>query len=91
MPSAGEALSTIQECIDLAADVPEVYSVQSRVLKHAGDPEGAAAAACKAESLDLADRQVPHHAMHLHDCGLHFTVHTNHLVSQPLFIGVGKA
>ena len=30
--------------------------MQSRILKHAGDPQGAAAAACKAEAMDLADR-----------------------------------
>ena len=30
--------------------------MQGRILKHAGDPEGAAAVACRAESMDLADR-----------------------------------
>ena len=37
-------------------ELPDVYTVQSRIAKHAGDLDAAAAAACKAESLDLADR-----------------------------------
>ncbi len=46
----------VGECVELAPDVPEVYSVKARILKHAGDLEGAAASAVKAQSLDLTDR-----------------------------------
>ena len=53
---AGEALRLLEQCKELAPTLPELYTVQSRILKHAGDPQGAAEAACKAESMDLADR-----------------------------------
>lgn len=43
----------------LAPSLPELYTVQARILKHAGDPEGAAIGASKAESMDLADRSAP--------------------------------
>ena len=43
-------------CLELAPTLPEAYSVQARLLKHAGDPQGAAVAAVRAQSLDLADR-----------------------------------
>ncbi|CAK0738600.1 hypothetical protein CVIRNUC_001066 [Coccomyxa viridis] len=52
----GEALRRLQQCRELAPTLPELYAVQGRILKHAGDPEGAAAVACRAESMDLADR-----------------------------------
>ncbi len=52
----GEALRLLEQCKELAPTLPELYTVQSRILKHAGDPQGAAEAACKAESMDLADR-----------------------------------
>ncbi|CAL8463644.1 g3178 [Coccomyxa elongata] len=52
----GDALAAVQRCIEEAPDLPDVYTVQSRIAKHAGDLEAAVAAACKAESLDLADR-----------------------------------
>lgn len=54
--AAGEALRLLQQCRELAPTLPELYAVQGRILKHAGDPEGAAAVACRAESMDLADR-----------------------------------
>jgi peptide alpha-N-acetyltransferase len=53
---AGAALAALGRCLEVAPTLPELYSVQARVLKHAGDPQGAAAAAVKAQSLDLADR-----------------------------------
>ena len=55
--AAGEALRRLQQCRELAPTLPELYAVQGRILKHAGDPEGAAAVACRAESMDLADRR----------------------------------
>ncbi len=55
---AGDALAAVERCIQEDPDLPDVYSVQSRILKHAGDLNAAVAAACKAESLDLADRSV---------------------------------
>ena len=54
--AAGEALRLLQQCRELAPTLPELYAVQGRILKHAGDLEGAAAVACRAESMDLADR-----------------------------------
>ena len=67
---AGEALRLLEQCKQLAPTLPELYTVQSRILKHAGDPQGAAAAACKAESMDLADRCDCHalsgHSSHCH-------------------------
>ena len=56
MFTAGDALAAVQRCIEEAPDLPDVYTVQSRIAKHAGDLEAAVAAACRAESLDLADR-----------------------------------
>lgn len=53
----GDALAALARCLELAPTLPELYSCQARVLKHAGDPQGAAAAAVKAQSLDLADRR----------------------------------
>lgn len=51
----------ISRCSELEPTVPEVYTVKSRILKHAGDVEGAAASAVRAQSLDLADRcSIPH-------------------------------
>lgn len=55
----GHALATIQRCIDEEPTLPDLYTVQGRIAKHAGDLEAAVAAACKAESLDLADRWAP--------------------------------
>ena len=47
------------QCAELAPTLPELYTVQSRILKHSGDPDGAAKAACRAESMDLSDRCAP--------------------------------
>ena len=46
----------LDRCIQHAPTLLELYTVQCKILKHAGDPEGAAAAADKARSMDLADR-----------------------------------
>ena len=59
LPATGAALAALDRCFGVAPKLPELYSVQARVLKHAGDPAGAAAAAVKAQSLDLADRCLP--------------------------------
>lgn len=52
----GDALDAVDRCVHEDPELPDVYTVQSRIAKHAGDLEAAVAAACKAESLDLADR-----------------------------------
>lgn len=70
MLRAGEALRLLEQCKQLAPTLPELYTVQSRILKHAGDPQGAAAAACKAESMDLADR-CAHRALSEHSPRCH--------------------
>ena len=56
--SADRALELLEECfqLDFGADEIELYCVKGKILKHAGDLEGAAAATVKAQSLDLADR-----------------------------------
>ena len=54
--AAGDALSMLDRCIQHTPTLLELYSAQCKILKHAGDPEGAAAAADKARSMDLADR-----------------------------------
>ncbi|KAL3138957.1 hypothetical protein ABBQ32_005768 [Trebouxia sp. C0010 RCD-2024] len=54
----GDALGMLDRCIQHSPSLLELYTVQCRILKHAGDPEGAAAAADKARSMDLADRFV---------------------------------
>lgn len=46
----------MEECLKAQEEEIELYGVKSKVLKHAGDLQGAAAAAIKAQSLDLADR-----------------------------------
>ena len=61
---AGEALKLLEQCKELAPTLPELYTVQSRILKHAGDPQGAAVVACKAEIMDLADRSDPRSPPH---------------------------
>ncbi|DBA72018.1 TPA: hypothetical protein ACH3X2_010757 [Trebouxia sp. C0005] len=52
----GDALQMVDRCIYHSPALLELYTIQCRILKHAGDPEGAAAAADKARSMDLADR-----------------------------------
>lgn len=54
--AAGDALEMLDRCIQHSPTLLELYTVQCKILKHAGDAEGAAAAADKARSMDLADR-----------------------------------
>ena len=46
----------VEQCLRHTPTLEEAYSVKARVLKHAGDPTGAAASADKARHMDLADR-----------------------------------
>ncbi|GAA0157196.1 acetyltransferase [Lithospermum erythrorhizon] len=52
------ALKKIDEAIEHTPTVIDLYSVKSRILKHAGDSQAAAALADEARCLDLADRYV---------------------------------
>ncbi|KAK6148894.1 hypothetical protein DH2020_016419 [Rehmannia glutinosa] len=52
------ALRKIDEAIDHTPTVIDLYSVKSRILKHAGDSVAAAALADEARCMDLADRYV---------------------------------
>lgn len=52
------ALGKIDEAIEHTPTVIDLYSVKSRILKHAGDPVAAAALADEARCMDLADRYV---------------------------------
>ncbi|KAG5008868.1 hypothetical protein JHK87_017383 [Glycine soja] len=52
------ALSKIDEAIEHTPTVIDLYSVKSRILKHAGDLVAAAAFADEARCMDLADRYV---------------------------------
>ncbi|XP_027928732.1 N-terminal acetyltransferase A complex auxiliary subunit NAA15-like [Vigna unguiculata] len=52
------ALSKIDEAIHHTPTVIDLYSVKSRILKHAGDLVAAAAFADEARCMDLADRYV---------------------------------
>ncbi|KAH7565150.1 hypothetical protein JRO89_XS09G0146100 [Xanthoceras sorbifolium] len=52
------ALSKIDEAIVHTPTVIDLYSVKSRILKHAGDLAAAAALADEARCMDLADRYV---------------------------------
>ncbi|KAL0342043.1 UNVERIFIED_CONTAM: N-terminal acetyltransferase A complex auxiliary subunit NAA15 [Sesamum calycinum] len=52
------ALRKIDEAIEHTPTVIDLYSVKSRILKHAGDPVAAAALADEARLMDLADRYV---------------------------------
>ncbi|EYU21564.1 hypothetical protein ABFS82_09G099700 [Erythranthe guttata] len=54
----GIALTKIDEAIEHTPTVIDLYSVKSRILKHAGDPVAAAALADEARCMDLADRYV---------------------------------
>lgn len=54
--NTGEALRLLTECIAAEPELLDLYSFKAAVLKHAGDLEGAAAAADKARKLDLSDR-----------------------------------
>ncbi|KAK3219688.1 hypothetical protein Dsin_013658 [Dipteronia sinensis] len=52
------ALSKIDEAIEHTPTVIDLYSVKSRILKHAGDLAAAAVLADEARCMDLADRYV---------------------------------
>ena len=52
----------VERCLGHTPTLEEAYSVKARILKHAGDPTGAAASADKARHMDLADR---HALVHL--------------------------
>ncbi|OIW11907.1 hypothetical protein TanjilG_18180, partial [Lupinus angustifolius] len=52
------ALSKVDEAIEHTPTVIDLYSVKSRILKHAGDSAAAAAFADEARCMDLADRYV---------------------------------
>ena len=54
--NTAKALTFVENCETLAPSLVEVYSVKAEVLDKAGDYQGAAAAATKARTLDLADR-----------------------------------
>jgi len=54
--NTGEALRYVDACIEHTPTLIEAHSVRARVLKHAGDLAGAAEAAERARSMDLADR-----------------------------------
>ncbi|KAG6665313.1 N-terminal acetyltransferase A complex auxiliary subunit NAA15 [Carya illinoinensis] len=54
----GVALSKIDEAIEHTPTVIDLYSVKSRILKHAGDLAAAAALADEARCMDLADRYI---------------------------------
>ncbi len=54
--NTGAALTLVEKAIDHTPTVIELHSIRSKVLKHAGDPQGAAAAAEQARCMDLADR-----------------------------------
>ncbi len=56
VPAAGDALAALESCWQHTPTLIELYSAQSKVLKHAGDPRGAATTADEARRLDLADR-----------------------------------
>ncbi|WCJ40661.1 N-alpha-acetyltransferase 15 NatA auxiliary subunit [Euphorbia peplus] len=52
------ALTKINEAIEHTPTVIDLYSVKSRILKHAGDLAAAAALADEARCMDLADRYI---------------------------------
>ncbi|KAF7814310.1 N-terminal acetyltransferase A complex auxiliary subunit NAA15 [Senna tora] len=52
------ALSKIDEAIEHTPTVIDLYSVKSRILKHAGDLAAAAAFSDEARCMDLADRYI---------------------------------
>ncbi|CAI9114074.1 OLC1v1014696C2 [Oldenlandia corymbosa var. corymbosa] len=52
------ALEKIDEALEHTPTAIDAYSVKSRILKHAGDMEAAAAIADEARRLDLADRYI---------------------------------
>jgi hypothetical protein len=56
---AGDALAALDAADALDPDLPELWTARCRVLKHAGDLAGAAAAAVRAQGMDLSDRRAP--------------------------------
>eukprot|EP00887_Chlorella_sp_A99_P007802 scaffold20.g7802.t1 len=52
------ALRLADACIEHSPALVEAHSAKARILKHAGDPEGAARVADAARCIDLADRYV---------------------------------
>ncbi|KAL2455833.1 tetratricopeptide repeat (TPR)-containing protein [Forsythia ovata] len=52
------ALAKIDEAIEHTPTVIDLYSIKSRILKHAGDLSAAAALADEARCMDLADRYI---------------------------------
>ncbi|XP_062157189.1 N-terminal acetyltransferase A complex auxiliary subunit NAA15 [Alnus glutinosa] len=52
------ALSKIDEAIEHTPTVIDLYSIKSRILKHAGDLAAAATLADEARCMDLADRYI---------------------------------
>ncbi|CAA2965649.1 N-terminal acetyltransferase A complex auxiliary subunit NAA15-like isoform X2 [Olea europaea var. sylvestris] len=52
------AITKIDEAIEHTPTVIDLYSVKSRILKHAGDVSAAAALADEARCMDLADRYI---------------------------------
>ena len=64
----GDALAMLDRCLGHTPTLEEAYSVKARILKHAGDPTGAAASADKARYMDLADRRGPRHFSHPLHC-----------------------
>ncbi len=59
----GDALAALDAADALDPDLPELWTARCRVLKHAGDLAGAAAAAVRAQDMDLADRCAPGRAL----------------------------
>lgn len=53
---AAQALKIIDGCIEKTPSLVELHSARARILKHAGDFTGAAAAAQHARTLDASDR-----------------------------------
>lgn len=56
MGNTEKAVALINHCIQHTPTLIEAYTIKSRILKHAGDLEGAAEAAETARTMDLADR-----------------------------------
>ena len=52
----GAALALVDKAIAHTPTVIELHGIRSKVLKHAGDAQGAAAAAEQSRTMDLADR-----------------------------------
>lgn len=50
------ALEYIEKCIEESSDIVEFKLIKARILKHAGDFEGAAKTADAARQMDLSDR-----------------------------------